>query len=116
MQITPLKQTNPNNCGQTVIAMLFDIDIAMAERLVGHNGITTEEEILKILKNHRLLYEQSKSETITTTGATWLQLHKNPKNSKQKHWTLLVNGVIIDPSGRKESDLWPVEKFWILNI
>lgn len=114
MQINILKQTKPTNCGQTVIAMLFNIDIEMAERLVGHDGITTEQEILAILEKHGLLpFKRSER---SNCEAAWLQLRKNPKNSNQKHWTLSVNGAIIDPSGRKESDLWPVEKFWMLNV
>ncbi len=104
-----LKQTKPTNCGQTVVAMLFDITIEAAEKLVGHDGITTETEIVSHLTKHGLLpYKKG-------NRAVWLQLHKNPRNSKQKHWTLRVNGDIIDPSGRKAEDLWPVEKFWFLN-
>jgi hypothetical protein len=105
-----LKQTKPTNCGQTVLAMLFDITIESAEKLVGHDGITTEAEIVSLLTKHGFLPLKK-----TAKRAVWLQLHKNPKNSKQKHWTLKVNGDIIDPSGRKPEDLWPVEKFWMLN-
>jgi hypothetical protein len=109
MQVKYLKQTKPTNCGQTVVAMLFNITIEAAEQLIGHDGITTEAEIASLLTKHGLIpYEDGNT-------SVWLQLHKNPRNSKQKHWTLLVNGDIIDPSGRKAEDLWPVEKFWILN-
>ena len=107
-----LKQTKTNNCGQTVIAMLFDITIEAAEKLVGHDSVTTETEIVSLLTKHGLLpYKKGSS----AFPAVWLQLHKNPRNSKQKHWTLRANGDIIDPSGRKAEDLWPVEKFWFLN-
>ena len=111
MLINFIKQTKPTNCGQTVIAMLFNIDIEMAEKLVGHDGVTTETEILSILKKHNLISEQPPN---PNRSAIWLELRKNPKNSRQKHWTLSVNGAILDPAGRKVEELWPVEKFWML--
>lgn len=116
MLIKLLRQTKPTNCGQTVIAMLFNIDIEMAERLIGHDGVTTEREILDILKKHDLVREYNKLQQPPNQnrGAIWLELRKNPKNSKQKHWTLLVNGAILDPARRNVEELWPVEKFWML--
>lgn len=115
MLINFIKQTKPTNCGQTVIAMLFNIDIEMAEKLIGHDGVTTEPEIIGILKKHNLVYEIKPQQLPNPNrGAIWLELRKNPKNSRQKHWTLLVNGAILDPAGRKIEELWPVEKFWML--
>lgn len=116
-----LRQTNKTNCGQTCVAMLLDISIKEAEELIGHNSITTHEEVLKAIctvypdcwKNDffgKIKYRNR----LTSKKRTYLCLHQNPKNSEQKHWTICYHGDIIDPSGREEKDLWPMVRYWII--
>ena len=115
--INLIRQSNKTNCGQACVAMLLGVSLKEAERLIGHNGITKPDELWLVLKDrypkgyNSEVYGRIKS----LQSKLYLCLHKNPKNSDQKHWTICYQGNIIDPSGRQEKDLWPMEKHWILS-
>ena len=119
--MTPLRQTNSTNCGQTCAAMLLGITVKESEILFGHDGITTKEEVLKVLDTKfpkcfandffgKIKYRNRDS----TKWRVFLCLHQNPKNKEQKHWTICEDSVIIDPAGRKESEIWPMVRHWII--
>lgn len=119
--MTPLLQTKKTNCGQTCVAMLLDISIEEAEKLVGHDGITRPEELFKALDTRYKdayfcsIYGKIKHRNKKIIRQRiYLCLHRNPENSSQEHWTICYKGAIIDPSGREEKDLWPMVRYWII--
>lgn len=115
-----LRQTKRNNCGQTCVAMLLNISIEEAEKIVGHDGITTENEIIKALSDYYpktwsynwpgSVHRRKKIDA----SAKYLCLHQNPKNPNQKHWTVYYNNSVFDPSGRDERELWPTIRHWLV--
>lgn len=108
-------------CGQCCIAMLLDITIEEAIRLVGHDGISSNEDLLNVLETKypnvktNEFYGRIKNRNYKVKKSrTYLCKHRNPKKEEQEHWTICYQGVIMDPSGREKKDLWPMYKYWII--
>lgn len=105
-------------CGQCCIAMLLNISLEEAIKLVGHNGISSNEDLLKcfdqFIKDRNFYGSVYKLDKSISIGFIYLCKHKNPKNSSQQHWTIFNRGVIMDPSGRPEKDLWPMYRYWMI--
>lgn len=102
-----IKQRSATTCGQCVIAMLLSISRSDAIKMIGHAGITSDEEILK----------NSGSKSSFTSGppandVIAVQKHKDP-NSSREHWTLFWKGEVLDPRD-KVSELWPVSKHFVI--
>lgn len=115
-----LRQTKRNNCGQTCVAMLLEISIEEAERLIGHDGVTTEKELTKALSikfpktwSYNWPGNVNKRKYIKNEKK-YLCLHENPKNPNQRHWTVYYNNVIFDPMGIDERKLWPMIRHWLV--
>jgi len=101
-------------CGQACIAMLLDISLEEAIKLVGHDGISTNEDILSVLETkYPGIYSRQYFGSKFKDGI-YLCKHRNPKNIKQEHWTVVKHCVRMDPSGRPEKDLWPTYRYWIV--
>ncbi len=101
-------------CGQCCVAMLMDISLEEAIKLVGHSGVSSNEDILSVLETkYPGIYSRQYFGSKFKDGI-YLCKHRNPKNIKQEHWTISNSGVIMDPSGRPEKDLWPTYRYWIV--
>lgn len=114
-----LKQTKSTNCGQTCVAMLLGITIPEAEKLFGHGGVTTQEEVLAILDSKfpdcwQRDFDGAIKYKNRNKHRTYLCLHRNPDNFEQAHWTICFDGVIIDPAQRDPLKLWPMWRHWVL--
>lgn len=103
-----LQQLGSSMCGQACIATLFNFPIEQAIKMVGHNGITTEAEILSCVKQ---LYHASESQY---HGDLNINLHQNPNNPNQRHWTLYFDGKVQDPANIPADTRWPIIKSWRL--
>lgn len=104
----PLTQPSSTTCGQTCLAILLDTEIERATELIGHDGITTEDEMNAAYRKatgHWLHFHSGKP----TPEMTAIQLHKDP-SSERKHWTVYNKGETLDPA-RIQRGLWPVWKF-----
>ena len=98
-----IKQKTSTTCGQCVIAMLFDITVADATSMIGHDRETKDHEIKRVSATN-LDFESGEPEK----GAIAIQKHKDPKG-KREHWTLFWKDKTFDPANKGE-DLWPVSK------
>lgn len=101
-------------CGQCCVAMLMDISLEEAIKLVGHNGITSDRDLLTVLETKYPGIADRKFFGSKLENSICLCKHKNPNNSNMEHWTIYNSGVIMDPSGRPEKDLWPMYKYWMI--
>jgi len=110
-------------CGQCCVAMLLDISLEEAIKLVGHDGVSSTEDLLKCfdplpysraIKDCIFYGNLYKLDRSISSRYIYLCKHRNPKNLKQKHWTVFNQGAIMDPSGRPEKDLWPTYRYWIV--
>lgn len=102
MELVP--QNSPTTCGQACIATLLRISLEQAIKIVGHDGITSDEEITKALSNYVVLNFVEG----TPTEGTALQKHRSP-DGKREHWTIYDRGRILDPANHKK--LWAVYKY-----
>lgn len=102
-------------CGQCCIAMLMDISLEEAIKLVGHNGITSDRDLLTVLETKYPGISDRKFFNIgTRVNNIYLNKHRNPNNSNIEHWTISNLDILLDPSGRDSSELWPIFKYWIV--
>ena len=104
-----VKQKNSTTCGQSCVAMILNISLDEAIKLIGHNGVTSDLQITKALK----------VSNIFTLGdppheGTYLQKHRNPKDSNMEHWTVRHNGKMYDPACIGDK-IWPVYKYCKVN-
>ena len=106
-------------CGQCCLAMLANITLEEAIKLIGHNGTTRDWELISLYNN---LVPESDMEidfcyygepTINHSKLTLLQLHINPHNPQQKHWTILKDFQLFDPAEIGDK-IWPVYKYWVI--
>ena len=85
--------------------MLLGISLEEAIKTIGHDGITTDEEIWLVSGTDKPITHGTPPKDIVA-----IQKHKDPKSDKE-HWTLFWKGVVLDPAniGKK---LWPVSKYF----
>ena len=103
-----IKQINGTTCGQACLAMLLNTIIEDTIELVGHDNVTSDEEICPHLQLKAEKYCNPKD-----SGANVrLQLHQNPEDTNQKHWTVYYFGKTLDPAGFSDKKRWPLLKFW----
>lgn len=103
-----IRQRTPTTCGQCVIAMLLGIDRKTAIRLIGHDGITTDEEIWRQCGT-----EHGFVDGCPPIGAVAVQKHRDPSGTRE-HWTLWWRDKTLDPRG-KPDELWPVAKHFVID-
>lgn len=90
-----LRQTRVNNCGQTVLAMLADIDISVAEELMGRKGRTRVSDLVQGLKQCQLRavkvrYKSGKRlPSKAVLNILW--------ESGNRHWSIYHQGQVYDP-------------------
>lgn len=98
-----VRQPNSTTCGQSCIAMALDISVDDAIAMVGHDGITSDDEMVRCLAT-QAQFEFSKPENSVVA----VQKHRSPDGSKE-HWTYFYKGKTFDPANIG-SRLWPVYK------
>lgn len=100
-------------CGHCCLSMLLNKPVEYFIEQLGHSGPTNQYDMVKQLngKVMNFVFGKVKEKHL---NMILLQLHQNPKNSKQQHWTILNRGVILDPAEHK--NLWPVNCYWIINL
>lgn len=103
-----IKQRTATTCGQCVIAMLFNVDRSVAIKMIGHDGITSDEEIWS-----KCGTESGFVDGEPQTGVVAVQKHRDP-NSDREHWTLWWKDKTLDPRN-KVDELWPVTKHFVID-
>lgn len=113
-----VKQLNSTTCGQACVAMVLGITIEEAIDRIGHTGITSDEEICRVLSLHPEEYIILSDENITKLNNMQCKLvkHRDPKNHKNEHWTVYDGKYIHDPACFSHERRWPVYKYWMLNV
>lgn len=96
-------QESPTTCGQACIAMLLDLTLEEAIQLVGHDGITTDDELKAALHISKFIEGAPRSDCIA------IQKHKSPYGLNE-HWTVSYYGRTLDPAGIPEKLRWKVYK------
>lgn len=110
-----VKQINTTTCGQACVAMVLNITIQEAIKLIGHSGITSDEDICKALAlNTKDSISTSKNINHNNSFPKKLCKHRNPKNFKEEHWTIFDGPYILDPACIAENHRWSVYKYWEL--
>ncbi len=103
-----VKQTGATTCGQCVIAMLMDIGEQEAITLIGHDGITSDEEIWQAAGTASPILDGKPPK-----GVVAVQKHRDPKGERE-HWTLWWKHKTLDPANIGKR-LWPVSKYFIVD-
>lgn len=103
-----VRQRTATTCGQCVIAMLFNVSRRTAIEMIGHSGITSDEEMLNACR-----IDGGFTDGTPPNDVIAVQKHKDP-NGTQEHWTLWNKGEVLDPRGRPE-ELWPVYKYFVVS-
>ena len=103
-----VKQTSPTTCGQAVIAMLWRMKLDDAIKMLGHDGITSDDELIKNTGTFAEFQEGSPSQDVVA-----VQKHRDP-DGEREHWTLWWKGRTLDPAciGKR---LWPVSKHVVVD-
>lgn len=100
-------QNSPTTCGQACVATLLEISLEDAIRLVGHDQITSDKDLLDTL------WATHFTDGAPPTGKIALQKHKEP-NGNREHWTVWDGSKILDPAQIREDKLWPVYKHVVI--
>lgn len=100
-------QNSPTTCGQACIATILNISLEDAIKLVGHDQITSDQELLDALWATRF------TDGPPPIGETALQKHKEP-NGNREHWTVWDRNQTLDPAQIRADKLWPVYKHVIV--
>ena len=103
-----IRQRTPTTCGQCVVAMLLGITRQAAIDLIGHDGVTSDEEIREQCCTNHVFVEGLPEE-----GNVAVQKHRDPSSTRE-HWTLWWRDRILDPRNKVE-DLWPVTKHILID-
>lgn len=109
-----VEQQSPTTCGQACLAMIFGCSLQEAIEIVGHDGITSDEEILKALATRRVFEGLSFTQGKTPAYVVALQKHREPKGHRE-HWTVSEFGLTLDPA-KIGSKLWPVYQYVVLYL
>lgn len=103
-----IKQRTATTCGQCVVAMLLGVTRNVASEMIGHVGITSDEEIWRVCGT------KSGFEWGTPpNGVVAVQKHRDP-NGVREHWTLWWKDKVLDPRNQPDS-LWPVVKYFVVD-
>lgn len=102
-----VKQPTPTTCGQACLAMALSMTLKQAIQLVGHDGITTSDEIVQALTTITGMYHNAKFGLPPNKGR-YIVYHKEP-GGKRGHWTFMEDGTLYDPACIK--NLWDIEKY-----
>lgn len=105
-----VEQQSPTTCGQACLAMIFGCTLQEAIDIIGHDGITSDDEILKAMAAHSRVFEGlSFTQGKTPDYVIAIQKHREP-NGTREHWTVSEFGLTLDPAkiGRR---LWPVYQY-----
>ncbi len=105
---TLVRQRTPTTCGQCVVAMLHGIGRSAAIRLIGHDGVTSDEEIWQQCCTANEFVEGP-----PPLNTVAVQKHRDPDGDRE-HWTLWWKDKVLDPRNKAE-DLWPVTKYCIID-
>ena len=105
-----VKQPTSTTCGQCCIAMLLDVSLEEAISMIGRDGISSDEDMLKQIfekytKYHHFLFKPGQP----PKDIVALVKHREP-NGTREHWTVSYYGEILDPACRGKR-LWPVLKY-----
>ena len=105
-----IKQPTSTTCGQCCIAMLLGISLEEAIKSVGHDGISSDEDMLKLIFQkyttaHHFLFKSGPP----PKDIVALVKHKEPGGVRE-HWTVSYYGEILDPACLKKK-LWPPSKY-----
>ena len=103
MEIIKLTQPEDTNlCGQTIVAMLGNISIEEATKIVGKSGYTKTKDVIQALRKIKL---KSGSDRLIRIPKNWNKpelciVHIGFKDTWKKHWTLWngKEGCFFDPS------------------
>ena len=102
-----VRQINSTTCGQACVATLMQMSIEDAIEQFGHDGITSDDEMLSVLNlNSGFVSGKPPADTLA------IQKHKDP-NGNREHWTVHYYGETLDPAqiGKR---LWPVYKYVVI--
>lgn len=102
-----IKQPTSTTCGQCSLAMAHSLTLERAIKLIGHDGITTPDEMLRALFLITGRAHPMKSGQPPLEGS-YLQYHEEPGGTRA-HWTFLRDGVLYDPAQKKR--LWLVTQY-----
>ncbi len=103
-----VRQRTATTCGQCVVAMVLGVKRSVAVQMVGHAGITSDEEIWRQCGT-----ESGFVEGTAPDGVVAVQKHRDP-NGDREHWTLWWKDKILDPRNKVE-ELWPVTKHFVVD-
>lgn len=103
-----IRQKSATTCGQCCVAMLMSCDIKAAIEIIGHDGITSDEDIFCAVGT-----EESFREGPPPAGVVAIQKHKDP-DGEREHWTLWWIDKTLDPANIGDR-LWPVSKHLIID-
>lgn len=106
MKIKHVKQTKHNNCGQTCIQMLCNLDdTTQFEEVMGKRGLTTARDLATFIRLYPNFSQTKKKSIMVTNNQAWpaiavlkLSWHSAYRYSRASHWVLLVDGIIHDPA------------------
>jgi hypothetical protein len=91
-----LKQPEGSNlCGQTCLAMLANIEIDEAAKIVGKGGKTYNRDIIKALKKLKIRCASKSVRGEPTCDIAFVKIHF--KCTTMRHWVLWFEGMFCDP-------------------
>lgn len=103
-----VRQPTATTCGQCCVAMIMGCDIKAAITMVGHDGITSDEDLFRVVGT-----ESGFVDGFPPDGVVALQKHRDPNGSRE-HWTLWWKDRTIDPA-KIGNRLWPVFKYLVID-
>ena len=95
-------------CGHCCVAMILGVSLKKAYKILGHQRETSIEDMLKALDIADAIRYNGNNKHL---DCVTIQLHENPNNYSQKHWTVCNYGELLDPA--QHNNLWPVKYYWI---
>lgn len=102
-----IKQPSGTTCGQCCVAMLKGISLDDAIILIGHDGITSDNDLLRVLDIDDLY--DGFDLGYPPKDIIALVKHRDP-NGDREHWTVSYYGKTLDPACRGKK-LWPAFKY-----
>lgn len=104
-----VRQKNATTCGQCVVAMVLGISRADAIERIGHDDITSDQEIWRHCGTVNEFVDGP-----SPVGVVAVQKHREPSGNRE-HWTLWWRDRVLDPRN-KPTDLWPVLKHFVIDL
>ena len=106
-----VRQSNPTTCGQACVAMILDVPLEEAIRLVGHDGITTWRDLFIGVYGESEMGHSGNVGKPPQDKVCFCE-HFEPDGNR-RHWTVWNKGEVLDPAciGKK---LWPIGRYYVV--